>query len=85
MRYWITKDNTIGIINITLSKFAKIEGDLRVEINDKIKSSWPDCETWPRKFTKRVDTSLEIISGEVDLIPKVNTSLQDQLQGFKVA
>lgn len=70
MRYWITKDARRGILVIRLERFIKLSL-IKDELNNKIKEEWPDCCSWPRKFTKKIQISPDMISDEIT-IPEEN-------------
>ena len=70
MRYWITKDTRRGILVIKLERFIKLSL-IKDELNDKIKNEWPDATNWPRKFTKKISISSDMISGEIE-VPEEN-------------
>jgi len=78
MRYWITRDNDKGIIFISLSKFTRIEGELKMRINDSIKLTWPEAVSWPRKFVKKFRIDPEnIISGEIQIPDETSNHLNN--------
>jgi len=85
MRFWVAKDSKKGMLFITMSKFARIEGNVRETINTTIAKEWPECESWPRKFIKRVDTALDVVSGEVQLTDPHLEDWKTPLATLKVA
>jgi|GEM_PF-5664762 len=70
MRYWVTKDTRRGILVIRLEKFVKLSL-IKDELNEVIRKEWPDCCNWPRKFTKKISISSDMISDEIT-IPEEN-------------
>jgi len=81
LRIWISKNEKLGLLEITYSRYTRDEIVVKNSVNELISNNFPDCICWPRKFIKKVNINNDFVSCEVDLQEnKMNTELAIQLQ-----